>query len=84
MKHMPEFVFHWMVLGEVYDDLGLERPHRDSAQQQPLPDGEYGCLFHARSLERPFSDGVHEDISRDNLDFTLLLKYQLLLLQWQK
>ena len=61
---MPEFVFHWMVLGEVYDDLGLERPHRDGAQQQPFPDGEYGCLFHARSLERPFSDGVHEDVCR--------------------
>ena len=61
---MPEFVFHWMVFGEVYDDLGLERPHRDGAQQQPFPDGEYGCLFHARSLERPFSDGVHEDVCR--------------------
>ena len=52
---MPEFVFHWVVLGEVYYDLGLERPHRYGAQQQPFPDGEYGCLFHARSLERPFS-----------------------------
>ena len=61
---MPEFVFHWMVLGEVYDDLGLERPHRDSAQQQPFPDGEYGRLLHTCSLERPFSDGVHEDVCR--------------------
>ena len=61
---MPEFVFHWVVLGEVYYDLGLERPHRYGAQQQPFPDGEYGCLFHARSLERPFSDGVHEDVCR--------------------
>ena len=53
-----------MVLGEVYDDLGLERSHRDSAQQQPFPDGEYGRLLHTCSPERPFADGVHEDVCR--------------------
>ena len=71
---MPEFVFHWVVLGEVEYDLGLECSHRDGAQQQFLPDGEYGRLLHTCSLERPFSDGVHEDVCRgvdeDSQSFT--------------
>lgn len=71
---MPEFVFHWVVLGEVEYDLSLERSHRYGAQQQPFPDGEYGRLLHTCSFERPFSDGVHEDVCRgvdeDSQSFT--------------
>ena len=65
-----------LVSQRVEYDLGLERSHRYGAQQQPFPDGEYGRLLHTYSLERPFSDGVHEDVCRgvdeDSQAFTSL------------
>ena len=51
MQGIPELFFHGMLPGKVQDVLCLEHSHRDSIEEQLLPDGEDGCLFEAFSYK---------------------------------
>ena len=64
MQGVHDFFSHGMVLGKVQYDFGLEDPHRDGAEQQLLPDGEYGGPLQSRPPEGPLAHGVHEDVCR--------------------